>query len=59
LQACMLEGSTQPHCGHVLVTGGFCAADASTPVRRERFENTTDAESQGRIWKVMSRIRQY
>jgi hypothetical protein len=41
LQARALEGSTQPHCGHVFVTGGFCAADASTPVRREPLKNTT------------------
>ncbi len=30
-----LDGSTAPHCEHVFVTGEFCAADASTPVRRE------------------------
>jgi hypothetical protein len=41
LQARAFDGSTQPHCKHVFVTGVFCAADASTPVRRERYENTT------------------
>ena len=35
LQARMLEGSTAPQCKQVFVTGRFCAADASTPVRRE------------------------
>jgi hypothetical protein len=35
LQARTLEGSIAPHCKHVVVTGAFCAADASTPVRRE------------------------
>src|ERR1700732_3332614 len=48
LQARTLEGSTQPHCGHVFVTGGFCAADASTPVRRERFEVTTEVRKSRR-----------
>jgi hypothetical protein len=32
LQARTFDGSTQPHCKHVFVTGAFCAADASTPV---------------------------
>jgi len=40
LQARTLEGNTAPHCEHVFVTGKFCAADASTPVRRELFENS-------------------
>jgi hypothetical protein len=35
LQARAFEGSTQPHCKHVFVTGAFCAADASTPVRSD------------------------
>src|SRR5207244_337379 len=40
LQARTLEGNTAPHCKQVFVTGKFCAADASTPVRRERSKNT-------------------
>jgi hypothetical protein len=40
LQPRALDGNTAPHCKHVLVTGKFCAADASTPVRREQFENS-------------------
>jgi len=39
LQARTLERNTAPHCEHVFVTDEFCAADASTPVRREHFEN--------------------
>jgi len=35
LHVLTLDGSTAPHCEHVFVTGEFCAADASTPVRRE------------------------
>jgi hypothetical protein len=33
LQARTLDSSTAPHCEHVFVTGKFCAADASTPVK--------------------------
>src|SRR6266576_7333472 len=40
LQAPTLEGNTAPHCKQVFVTGKFCAADASTPVRREHSKNT-------------------
>jgi len=47
----MLEGSTAPHCRHVFVTGCFCAADASTPVRRERLENSTKAEKSSLHWR--------
>ncbi len=39
-QARTLDGNTAPHCEHVFVTGKFCAADASTPVRREHFKNS-------------------
>src|SRR6266446_9969042 len=39
-QARTLEGNTAPHCEHVFVTDEFCAADASTPVRREHSYNT-------------------
>jgi hypothetical protein len=34
-----LESNTAPHCKHVFVTGKFCAADASTPVRRELYKS--------------------
>ena len=30
--------STVPHCEHIVFTGGFCAADALTPVRGARSE---------------------
>src|SRR6266403_1413982 len=38
-------GSTAPHCKHVLVTGKFCAADASTPARREHYKISTPRRS--------------
>jgi hypothetical protein len=40
-QARILDGNIAPHCKHVFVTGKFCAADASTPVRRELYNITT------------------
>jgi hypothetical protein len=40
LQARTLDGNTAPHCEQVFVTDEFCAADASTPVRREHSENS-------------------
>jgi hypothetical protein len=40
-QARILDGNIAPHCKHVFVTGKFCAADASTPVRREHSNNST------------------
>ncbi|OLC28994.1 MAG: hypothetical protein AUI91_01500 [Acidobacteria bacterium 13_1_40CM_3_56_11] len=46
LQARTLEGNTAPHCEHVFVTDEFCAADASTPVRREHFENNMHLKCQ-------------
>jgi hypothetical protein len=46
LQARTVEGNTAPHCEHVFVTAEFCAADASTPVRREHFENNTNFKCQ-------------
>ena len=58
LQARKLDGSIAPHCEHVVVTGGFCAADASTPVRREYFEDTTIPSSQAQICRPMSPIGQ-
>jgi hypothetical protein len=42
LQTRTLDGCTAPHCRHVFVTGRFCAADASTPVRREPHKDTTN-----------------
>jgi hypothetical protein len=45
-QARTLDGSTAPHCEHVFVTDEFCAADASTPVRRELLENNTQPKCQ-------------
>jgi hypothetical protein len=41
LQARTLDGNIAPHCEHVFVTGAFCAADAPTPVRSVRKENST------------------
>ena len=46
LQARTVDSSTAPHCEHVFVTGKFCAADASTPVRREHFEYTMHLKCQ-------------
>jgi hypothetical protein len=46
LQARTLDGKTAPHCEHVFVTGKFCAADASTPVRREQRKNSTHLKCQ-------------
>jgi hypothetical protein len=46
LQARTLDGNTAQHCEHVFVTDEFCAADASTPVRREHFENSMHLKSQ-------------
>jgi hypothetical protein len=40
LHARAFDGSTQPHCKHVFVTGAFCAADASTPVRSDVWRIT-------------------
>jgi len=51
LQARTLEGCTAPHCKHVFVTGRFCAADASTPVRREPAK---DYHEQGEVNRGMS-----
>src|SRR6266513_1965857 len=46
LQAPTLDNNTAPHCEHVFVTGKFCAADASTPVRREHFKNSMHLKCQ-------------
>jgi hypothetical protein len=58
LQTRTLDGNTAPHCEHVFVTGAFCAADASTPVRRERSKDIMPAESQVKNGLEMWRIRQ-
>lgn len=49
------EGNIAPHCEHVLVTGKFCAADASTPVRREPPETTTCEKYQASKRQSLSR----
>src|SRR6266404_874754 len=46
LHAGTVDNNTAPHCEHVFVTGKFCAADASTPVRREHFENSMHLKCQ-------------
>jgi hypothetical protein len=46
VQARTLDGNTAPHCEQVFVTGKFCAADASTPVRREHSEVNTQRKCQ-------------
>jgi len=55
LQARTLEGNTAPHCEHVFVTDEFCAADASTPVRREHSQNNTNLKCQAgkkvKVWR--------
>src|SRR5215510_3053194 len=47
VQARTPDGSIEPHCKHVVVTGAFCAADASTPVGVNRKENTTTKLARG------------
>jgi hypothetical protein len=54
-----LEGSIAPHCKHVFVTGAFCAADASTPVRREPPKNIIPRGSQAEMENGMWRISQH
>jgi hypothetical protein len=54
-----LEGSIAPHCKHVFVTGAFCAADASTPVRSEPPKDIIQSESQAEIEKGVQRISQH
>ena len=49
LQARAFDGSTQPHCKHVFVTGDFCAADASTPVRSDVWRITLRTKTQAEI----------
>jgi hypothetical protein len=55
LQARAFDGSTQPHCKHVFVTGAFCAADASTPVRSDDSRITPMMKMQGDIAEEKTR----
>jgi hypothetical protein len=59
LQARAFDGSTQPHCKHVFVTGAFCAADASTPVRSDDGRITLLMKKQGEIGPEMTRKRHH
>jgi hypothetical protein len=59
LQACAFEGSTQPHWKHVFVTGAFCAADASTPVRSDVGRITPLIKKQGGNASAKTRIRHH
>src|ERR1700684_4394445 len=59
LQACAFEGSTQPHCKHVFVTGAFCAADASTPARSDVGRITPLIKKQGGNASAKTRIRHH
>jgi hypothetical protein len=59
LQARTFDGSTQPHCKHVLVTGDFCAADASTPVRSDIARIALLAKMQGGIAREKRRKRHH
>jgi hypothetical protein len=59
LQARAFDGSTQPHCKHVFVTGAFCAADASTPVRSDVCRITLLTEMQAQIAPEKTRKRHH
>jgi len=59
LQARAFDGSTQPHCKHVFVTGAFCAADASTPVRSDVWRITLLTKTQARIATKKMRKRHH
>jgi hypothetical protein len=59
LQARAFDGSTQPHCKHVFVTGAFCAADASTPVRSDVRRITLLTEMQAQIALEKTRKRHH
>jgi hypothetical protein len=53
LHAGTLDDSTAPHCKHVFVTDKFCAADASTPVRRVQHQSITISKNQGKVEERM------
>src|SRR5580704_18771243 len=59
LQARAFEGSTQPHCKHVFVTGAFCAADASTPVRSDIWRIALQTKKQAENARAKTRIRHH
>ena len=59
LQARAFEGSTQPHCEHVFVTGAFCAADASTPVRSDIWRIAPQKKKQAENARTKTRIRHH
>src|SRR5580692_6782948 len=59
LQARALDGSTQPHCKHVFVTGAFCAADASTPVRSDIGRITLWMRKQGENASAETRMQHH
>src|SRR4029077_761338 len=48
---------TAPHCGHILFTGSFCAADALTPVKEETIKHSTDIQELNRKWSAETRKR--
>src|ERR1700733_10344296 len=59
LQARAFDGSTQPHCKHVFVTGAFCAADASTPVRSDVWRIAPQKKKQAENARTKTRIRHH
>jgi hypothetical protein len=59
LQARALDGSTQPHCKHVFVTGAFCAADASTPVRSDVGRIASVMKKQAENASAKTRMRHH
>jgi hypothetical protein len=58
-QAYTPEGNTAPHCKQVLVTGCFCAADASTPVKEgtpsEYHAGIIAATKVKSLWRIRQR----
>jgi hypothetical protein len=59
LQARAFDGSTQPHCKHVFVTGAFCAADASTPVRSDVWRIAPLMKKQGENASAKTRMQHH
>jgi len=59
LQARAFDGSTQPHCKHVFVTGAFCAADASTPVRSDVGRIASVMKKQAENASAKTRMRHH
>jgi hypothetical protein len=58
-QADTPEGNIAPHCKQVLVTGCFCAADASTPVKEgtpsEYHAGIMAAKKVMPVWRIRQR----